>query len=749
MHSKKILLFATFMTGMLFQVRAQQYSTLWQVARGPVASKGEQVLHPSKYATFRAAEQTLSSLLNGLSEDAAAASTIELPTPDGSFRSFKVWKTPAMEKGLAVKYPGIETFTATDVNDRSVTAKIDYTQFGFHAMIFDGTNTFFIDPYSDVADGNYISYYKKDYPLPAGKEMHCEVNSEHDAALGVKSESLTRSGLPELAYKSYGTTKRKYRLAVACTGEYAVAVNGASPTKAGVLARIVTSVNRVNGVYERELAYTLELIDKNDTLIFLNSGTDPYTNNDGNVMLSQNQTVLTNRIGAAAYDIGHVFSTGGGGIATKGCVCRNSSKAEGVTGRPNPIGDPFDIDYVAHEMGHQFGADHTFNNNADGYCLRNAVSNYAYEPGSGSTLMAYAGICGAVTDYAAASSVYFHSASLEQISNYIDGTSCAVTSTSPNQNATLPAFNATYAIPSLTPFELIGPNATDATADSLKYSWEERDLGDFGQRITNTSLTGPLFRVFPPVTSTTRIFPQINNLLANQFSTLGEKLPDASRKLAFRYLQRDIYQGFGCWNIPSDSIRLNVVHTGGGFKVTSPSSGNVWQANSSHTVTWDVNSTTNAPVSCANVDIFLSTDGGYTFPYTLITGTPNDGSQAVNIPNVNSTTMRIKVKGAGNVFFSISGGNATVQGGTSVNNIIAPEVKIAPVPATSMVHISLSNTKGALRGRIINTVGQQVWQGNIAEQAAVQVSGWAKGIYYLQLSDASGTINLNKTLIVQ
>lgn len=749
MRSKKILFLATLMTCVLFQARAQQYSTLWQVTKGPVASSGEQVLHPSRYATFRAAEQTLSSLLTGVSEDADAASVIELPTPDGALRSFKVWKTPAMAKGLAARYPGIETFTATAVNDRSVTAKIDYTPFGFHAMVFDGTNTFYVDPYSNVADGNYISYYKKDYPMPAGKEMRCEMGNEHDEALGIKSESLTGSGLPELAYKSYGTTRRKYRLAVACTGEYAVAVNGASPTKAGVLARIVTSVNRVNGVYERELAYTMELIDKNDTLIFLNGSTDPYANNNGSTMLSQNQTVLTDRIGSAGYDIGHVFSTGGGGIAIKGCVCRASTKAQGVTGRPNPVGDPFDIDYVAHEMGHQFGADHTFNYNLTSFCQGNAVRNYAYEPGSGSTLMAYAGICGAIADYAAASSVYFHSASLEQISDYIDGTTCAATSTSPNQNATIPSFNATYAIPSLTPFELIGPNATDATADSLKYSWEERDLGDFGQSISGTSLAGPLFRPFPPVTSTTRIFPQISNLLANQFSTLGEKLPDASRKLAFRYLQRDIYQGFGCWNIPADSIRLNVVHTGGGFKVTSPSSGNVWRANSSHTVTWDVNSTTNAPVSCANVDIFLSTDGGYTFPYTLATGTPNDGSESVTIPNVNSTTMRIKVKGAGNVFFSISGGNATVQGGTSVHNVIAPEVTIAPVPANNTVRISLSNAKGMFTGRIINTVGQQVWQGNVAAQTDVQVSAWAKGIYYLQLSDAAGHLNLSKTLVVQ
>jgi len=749
MPAKKTLLLATMMMGMLYQVHAQQYSSLWQPVKGPVASKGEQLLHPSKYTTFRAAEQTLSSLLTGVSEDIEAASIIELPTPDGNFRSFRVWKTPAMAPELAAKYPGIETFTATAVNDNSVTAKIDYTPFGFHAMIYDGQNTFYIDPYSDVADGNYISFYKKDYPRPANKEIHCDITDEQDAALGMHKETLSSSGLPELAYKMHGTIKRKFRLAVACTRPYAVAVNGGSPTKAGVLARMVTSVNRVNGVYEREMAYTMELVGNNDTLINISAATDPYTNSNGNVMLNQNQVALDQRIGNGAYDIGHVFSTGGGGIATKACVCRNSAKAQGVTGSSTPYGDPYDIDYVAHEMGHQFGADHTFNYNLSSFCATNAVRAQAYEPGSGSTIMAYAGICGTGIDYIAASTFYFHSASMEQMATYIESTSCAVATTSPNNNATLPAFNATYNIPALTPFELIGPNATDNNADSMKYSWEERDLGDFGQTIANTSAGGPLFRPFPPVTSTTRIFPQIDSILRNRFSYVGEKLPEVNRKLAFRLLQRDIYQGFGCWNFPTDSIRLNVTNTGAAFKVTSPASGTVWQANASHVVTWDVSGTTNAPISCANVDILLSTDGGYNFPYTLVTGTPNDGSQSVTIPNVNSTRMRVKVKGAGNVFFSISGANATVQGGTNVSQVTAPEVIISPVPATSTVHIQLNNTRTALNARIINTVGQAVWQGNILEQTDIPVSGWAKGIYYLQLSSESGHINMNKTLIVQ
>src|SRR5690606_22782836 len=180
------------------------------------------------------------------------------------------------------------------------------------------------------------------------------------------------------------------------------------PTKLNVLSAMVTTINRVNGIYEKELSVSLELIGDNDTLIYLNGSTDPFdANNNGGALLGQNQTNTNTVIGAANYDIGHIFSTDGGGIAFLGCVCANNQKARGVTGSPSPVGDPFDVDYVAHEMGHQFGANHSFN-----ACSGTESQQNAFEPGSGSTIMAYAGICGPVNNLQANSHDYFHITSL-------------------------------------------------------------------------------------------------------------------------------------------------------------------------------------------------------------------------------------------------------------------------------------------------------------------------------------------------
>ncbi len=749
---RKIMAFAGAVLLMTPQADAQQqYSTLWQPVKGAVPAKGAQVLHPSKFNTFRASEQNLKSVLASLSTNADAAGTIDLPTPDGYFRTFRIWNTPAMAPELARKYTDIQTFTAVALDNSQVTAKIDYTQFGFHAMIFDSKNIFFIDPYSDVADGNYMVYYKSDYQRSAGTIAHCELYNTKDKELGLNEPtSIGEPQIPGAAYRSYGTTKRKFRLAIACTGEYAVAVNGPTPTKAGVLAKIVTSANRVNGIFERELAYTMELIGKNDTLINLDANTDPYTNLNPNSLLLQNQTATDARVRTANYDLGHVFCTGTSGIAQKASVCNGLFKAQGVTGSPNPTGDAFDIDFVAHEIGHQFGADHTFNNGTSGYCVGNYVPDYAYEPGSGSTLMAYGGYC-AGNDYVKHSSFNFHSASLEQISTYItDGTTCAVTTPSGNQNATLPAFSATYSIPFLTPFELEAPEATDATADTLTYTWEERDLGDYGKSIFNTRLDGPLFRPFPPTPARVRVFPEIDSLLKNRFTTTGEKLPDTTRQLKFRMVQRDIYQGFGCWNFPEDSIVLNVIHTGTPFKVTTPNSATTWTVNGTATITWDVSNTTAAPISCSQVDILLSLDGGYTFPYTLATATPNDGSETVTLPNMFTNQARIKVKSVGNVFFSISGADSKIQWPSAIGNVSPnPEVTISPVPATTTIAIKISRSNEELQARIINAIGQKIWEGSIRDQKEIGVSGWAKGIYYMQLTNISGSVHINKTLSVQ
>ncbi|MBC8081684.1 MAG: proprotein convertase P-domain-containing protein, partial [Hymenobacter sp.] len=461
---------------------------------------------------------------------------------------------------------------------------------------------------------------------------------------------------PTAARLPNGATLRTYRLAMACTGEYAATKGG---TVAGALAGIVASVNRVSGVYEKELAVRLVLIPDNDTLIFLNPATDPYTDNNPGALLNENQTTVTARIGSANYDIGHVFSTGGGGVAQLASVC-GPNKARGVTGSSNPVGDAFDIDYVAHEIGHQFGGSHTFNGNTLNCGGGNRSATSAYEPGSGTTIMAYAGIC-SPQNVQLSSDPYFHSRSYDQIVAHITGAgSCAVNTATGN---TPPVVNAgtNYRIPVGTPFALTG-SATDADGDALTYSWEQFNLGPTGAPTAPVG-DAAIFRVFSPVASPARTFPQLSNLLANT-AALGEILPSYGRRLVFRLVARDNRAGGG--GVDYDSMNVVVSGAAGPFLVTVPNIATAsWQVGAPQQVAWDVANTTAAPISAANVDILLSTDGGQTFPTVLLANTPNDGFENVTVPTTvaATTTARLKVQASGNIFFDLSDQNFTIRNG--------------------------------------------------------------------------------------
>jgi hypothetical protein len=706
-------------------------------------------IQPEHYQIYTLSSALLKAELWNLSDNPDRGTFIPLPTPDGRMRHFRVWLSEMMEEGLALKYPGIKTFTGIAQDDPSVTAQIDFTEFGFHALVFDGSATFFIDPVNDQKSEFYLSYYKRDLSLSQNRVMSCLVGDELSDWTTVPAH-LTQNGLPNLKLKVNGASKRTFRLALACTGEYAVAVAGANPTKSAVLAKMVTSMNRVNGVYQKELGVKMNLISNNDTIIFLNGTTDPYTNSNGGSMLSQNQTTCNNYIGASNYDIGHVFSTGGGGIAQLGSVCK-SSKAQGVTGSPNPQGDAFDIDYVAHEIGHQFGAEHTFNANS-GSCAGNGVSSSAYEPGSGSTIMAYAGICGSGDNIQNRSDDYFHAKSLDQISTFLTTATCASISSSLNTPPVVGAFTKSYQIPMRTPFELTAPAVIDSDHDKITYCWEQWNRGDFQQSWANVRLRGPIFRSFKDTLNPTRVFPQITKVIQGISSYQGEKLPDTTRFLTFKLTVRDILNGNGTFNLPDDTIHLDVTHTAGPFKVLTPSTAVNWTAVTNQTITWDVANTNMSPVNCANVDIYLSTDGGYNFPILLASNTPNDGSENVFIQNVNNTTnmARIKVKCSNNVFFNMNPVNFTITKSTSSVAEVAWSnyVKIYPVPAREVLNLINSYSK-PLEVAIYNILGQQLWLGKLEKHLNIPLAGWSGGVYYVQLTEMTTGEKLIRPVVVQ
>ncbi|HET9503484.1 MAG TPA: zinc-dependent metalloprotease family protein [Hymenobacter sp.] len=577
---------------------------------------------------------------------AAAPLLLALPLPDGSTATFRVLEAPVMAPALAAQFPAIKTYVGVGVEDPTASVRLDFTPQGFHAQVLSAaTGAFYIDPASRTTTTQYLSFWKRDMP---GNSFTCEVkNSRVARPAGGANQRIT------------SRTLRTYRLALAATGEYTAYHGG---TVAAAQAAMVTSVNRVVGVYEKELDVRLVLVANNSQLIYTNAATDPYSNDDGSAMLGENQDNVDQLIGNANYDIGHVFSTGGGGIAGLGVVCQPGAKAQGVTGSPAPVGDAFDIDYVAHEMGHQFGGNHTFNSTA-GSCNGNRNPSTAYEPGSGSTIMAYAGICSA-SDLQPNSDPYFHVASFEEIQAYIGTTQCAATSSTGNSApvVTLPAGG--KVMPIGTPFRLTG-NAYDQDGDALSYCWEEFDLGGSGSPTATQTANNnvPLFRSFNPTASPTRYFPRLSSLVDNTV-VIGERLPTVSRSLKFRLTVRDQHLGaqgiVGGINSGFSTVDLTTTSAAGPFLVTAPNTAATWAGGTSETVTWNVAGTTANGVNCATVNIRLSTDGGLTYPTVLLANTANDGTESVTVPTVSTTTARIMVEAADNYFFDISNANFTI-----------------------------------------------------------------------------------------
>ena len=483
---------------------------------------------------------------------------------------------------------------------------------------------------------------------------------------------------------SVGANLRTYRIAVATTAEYTAARGGQD----SALTAVMNGINRISLVYRRDLAVALTLVSGTN-VIFTDPATDPYDNTDNSAQLPINHTTLTNIIGTPNFDIGHLFGTGGGGVAQSPSACDDADKGQGYSARGTTTGDPFFIDYVAHEIGHQLSAQHTYNNaDTSGACTTRSASD-AYEVASGSTIMSYVGIC-SDRNLQQFTDDMFHERSLIQILNYVNtgaGNTCgAVTAT--NNNPPVANAGGNFTIPKLTPFMLTA-SATDADAgNQLTYSWEEYDLapsasGQVGTPpntydVDTDGVLRPLFRAYLPISSPSRTYPSLTYILNNanvppltftgtsptgaacesgMTCVTGENLPSANRTMDFRVIVRDNQAG-----INDAAMQLTVNATSGPFLVTSPNSPVSVAGGSPFTITWDVANTTVAPVSAANVKISLSTDGGLTFPTILAASTPNDGSESISIPNTPSTTARIKVEAVGNIFFDISNTNFTITG---------------------------------------------------------------------------------------
>ncbi len=699
---------------------------VWGLRPRIPATQGQvSYIQPSSFSAVVLDRELLSSMLTSApleySSDASRSPLeIMLPTPDHGFARFAVVLSPIMEPDLAAQFPEIQTFSGQGIDDPAATLRFDVTPAGFHAQVLSPSGAYYIDPYWHLDESVYISYFKKDLTLRAGREFIEEDINEHNAepklgmsSQGVDVESISKlpmqkdtasTGSKQLApvlLPRSGTQLRTYRLANAATGEYTAFHGG---TVALGQAAIVTAINRVDGIYESELSIRMVLVANNSVLVYTNAATDPYTNSNASSLLGQNQTNLDSVIGNANYDFGHVFSTGGGGLAGLGVVGVTGQKAQGETGLGAPIGDAFYVDYVAHEMGHQFGGDHSFNGITGSCAGGNRNGGTAYEPGSGSTIQAYAGICGS-DDLQPNSDPYFHSVSFDEMVGYTTtgiGNSTASISLTGNN---VPRVNAgaDFVIPARTAFSLNAAGTDVDSGDVLTYNWEERDLGAAQAVGAADNGTSPIFRSFNPTISPERILPRLQDLL-NNTTSIGEKLPTTNRTLKFRAIVRDNRSGGG--GVNTDDMQISVVNTGSAFAVTSPDTNVSLNGNASETVTWNVAGTTAAPINTANVNIWLSTNGGISFPILLAANTPNDGSQAITVPDLTTTTARIKIEAANSIYFDVSNSNFSIVGSSNTAPTISNVLNrlINSSTSTGVIPFAIGDSQTAATDLVVTAI---------------------------------------------
>jgi Metallo-peptidase family M12B Reprolysin-like/PKD-like domain len=579
-------------------------------------------------------------------ESNRAGNTVSFPDADGVLETYSVFESSNMDPALAAKYPDIKSYVGKGINDPTAMIYFSVSPLGLQTMLLRAVKEcVIIEPYTK--DQSTYAVYKKSENTMSLSRFECKVIGQAKKQIGL-NEAANRPNADD-------GTLRTYRLALSANGEYTQYFGG---TVAGALAAMNATMTRVNGIFEKDFAIRMVLIANTDLLIYTNPATDPYNTlaYDPPTWNTQLQNNLDAVIGNANYDIGHLFGTdptAGGNAGCVGCVCETGTKGRGFSAFADPVGDVFDIDFLSHEFGHQFGASHTFTYQP---VLEGSIAQV--EPGSGVTIMSYAGYTGA-TDILTHPYPYFHSISVQQVTDYIKTTTCQVNT--PTGNA-IPTANAgaDYTIPKGTPFKLTG-SATDANDASLLYNWEQIDV----DQINNTpypnvtDVSGPEFRNFNLSSNNTRTFPELATVLAGATSSTWEAVPNVGRTLNFRFIVRDNHVGGSANN--SDDMVVTTAAASGPFIVTAPNTAVTWAGGSTHTITWNVANSTAAPVSCANVKISLSTDGGNTFPTVLLASTSNDGSQAVTLPNVITTTARIKVEAVGNIFFDISNTNFSIN----------------------------------------------------------------------------------------
>ncbi len=578
---------------------------------------------------------------------------ISIPNANGTFDRYMVREYSNFAPGLQAKYPEIRSYKGIGITDRTATVYFSYSPRGLQTMVVRADK-----------DSEFIESFSKTkavYKLITSKNRSSANSPIPCSTEDVALNTLLQNKASKI--KANDKVFRTFRLALSCNGEYSNYFGG---TLAGALAGMNASMTRINGILGKDLAVKFEIIANNDLLVYLDPLTDPYSdsatgadNASGATWNLELQNTLTSYIGNSGYDVGHLLSgSGGGGNAgCIGCICTNPTpstpraKGSGWSApyRNTPEGPDFDIDVVAHEMGHQLGGNHTFSYKVEG-------TGANIEPGSGSTIMGYAGVVSPLTlNVQPHSDDYYSVNSVQQIQSNLASKTCStnipITNSPPIINAGLD-----YTIPKGTAFILKG-TGSDPNGDSVSYTWEESDNAvtatDANSICYPTKPDGPLFRSLKPGSSPIRYMPALKDVLANTLTTQWESVSNIERTLNFFLTGRD-NAVTGTAQTNTDDMIVNVSGTVGPFAVTSQNTDNIgWNQASNQTITWSVNGSETL-IGAANVNIKLSTDGGLTFPITLASNTPNDGSEIITAPNISATNCRLLIEPTANIFYAVN-----------------------------------------------------------------------------------------------
>jgi len=738
---KRIILNSTLIFALLSAGVSFSNKPLWEKTNPTNAPQQFEIANDvADYQMFHLSTQKIKDYLSTAGKSVKEGVELQLPVgKEGEMKTFIVWETPIMQKGLASKMEHVKTYTGFAKDKHSITTKIDFTSVGFRGAIYTSSDIYFINPYTNQQQSDYYMYYNRE-DVKTLSPVTCDI----DASL-LYDNKLTEGELLSARMNQ----RSVYRIAISTTGEYAQSV--ASPADVvSVMEVIISTLNRVNGVFERELALTYELVDNNEDVVFTNPVSDPYSCNDQNdCLIDEVASVLSNIIGINNYDVGHIFNTAGGGIAALNSLCQNSNvKGMGVSTTTGPD----DIGTILHELGHQMSANHSFSS-AEGGCDGNGNPSTNYEPGSGNTIMSYLGAC-APDNLPGQRLLYYNAYSLKEMTTYLDMVSSFCGEHYPiNTEITFELEEEEYYVPKFTPYELkLNEASGPHPSAEIIYNWEQYQSGNYGASEADGSdaTEGPIFQFKKPGEDLHRLFPDIGFILNDSYSGVGERLSNVARDVVFRGTARIFFQGYGGFKTSENETKI-IVTNNQKFRVTGPSNDETWNPGEVKTITWDAGGSNSSPVNTGYVSIYLSLDNGQTYPFLIVSNAPNTGSYEYTVHDIGTSSGRIKVQGSGNVFFDIGKGKLNITGDPT-NNIKEIE-KQAPIIAfpnpldDKLIIQRKEGSEGLLKISIYNILGQEIIHTNIkGNQEQFNTSQWPTGHYLIKTQDEKGMQHTIKVL---